>query len=334
MKVKIAGAGISGSYLGRLLEGEVTLYDDNPRPGCRCAWGVPRSQIACLLDKVNINVSDFVITDVIGAYQNKVYIPLNNFSIIDKPRLIAELRQGQELVHRRLDFSFEREDLIVNATAIPRSGEVFLLDSLQERATIIGAEMRTVYGYINPSHIGYAWLFPLDDEGRLFHLGAACKSIEPKRLMEELLAYYGFKKNRLLCRCDGPLYLADPKKLEIVESNVVAIGGAAGCVHPVTGEGILTSMQSAWLLAEALENNDSLTEYEQALRDLLHGYGSSYKVFRLMLHWPPVAWTTGIFDMFKSIENYEPNISFGSVLMLLYRMMWNLFSPPRVAPSS
>jgi flavin-dependent dehydrogenase len=330
LNIKIAGAGISGSYLGRLLEGEATLYDDNPRPGCRCAWGAPRSQIAGLLEKVNLNVSDFVITDVIGAYQNKVYFPLNNFIIIDKPKLVTELRQSLKMVSGRLDLGVEREGLIVNATAIPRGVEVFSLDSLQERVTITGAEKRTVYGYINPSYIGYAWLFPLDDEGQLFHHGAACKGTEPKRLMDELLAYYGFKKNGSLCSCEGPLYLADPGKTEIVESNVVAIGGAAGCVHPITGEGILTSMQSARLLAEALNNNESLIEYEEKVKGLLAGYESSYKVFRLMLRSPPVAWTTGIFDMFKSLENYEPDLSFGSVLMLLYRIIWNLFSPPRI----
>jgi flavin-dependent dehydrogenase len=330
LNIKIAGAGISGSYLGRLLESEATIYDDNLRPGCRCAWGAPRSQIANLLEKVNFNISDFVITDVVGAYQNKVYIPLNNFVVIDKPKLVTELRRGQKLVNSRVDFSVERDGLIVNATAMPRAVEVFSLDSLQERVTITGAEGRTVYGYINPSYTGYAWLFPLDDEGRLFHHGAACKGTEPKRLMDELLSYYGFKKNGFLCNCEGPLYLADPMETEIVESSVVAVGGAAGCVHPVTGEGILTSMQSAWLLAETFKNNDPLTEYEQKVRELLAGYRSSYRVFRLMLQSPPIAWTTGIFDMFRSIENYEPDISLRSALLLLYRIIWNLFSPPRI----
>jgi flavin-dependent dehydrogenase len=282
------------------------------------------------LKKVGIDVSDFIITDIEGAYQNKVYIPVKNFVVIDKPRLVAELRKGQNLIHERVDFSEERDTLVVNATAVPRSAEVYELDSFQEKVIISGAKRKTVYGYINPLYTGYAWLFPLDNEGQLFHHGAACKGKDPKRLMDELLAYYRFEKLGLICSCDGPLHLTDPKKADLVKNNVVSIGGAAGCVHPITGEGILASMQSAWLLAKVLKNDDSLTQYEESVKDLLAGYGSSYRVFRLMLLSPPIAWTTGIFDMFQSLENFEPKLSFWSALRLIYRILLNLLSPPKL----
>jgi flavin-dependent dehydrogenase len=330
LSCKIAGAGISGSYLGKLLEREVILYDDNPLPGCKCAWGAPRSQVGSLLKEVGIDVSDFVIMDVEGAYQNRVYIPVSNFVILDKPRLVAELRKGQNLIHDRFDFSVERDNLVVNATGVPRSAEVYELDSFQEKVIITGAKRGTVYGYINPKYSGYAWLFPLDNEGQLFHHGAACKGTEPRRLMNELLVYYGFEKLGSICNCVGPLHLTDPKKTHIIKNNIVDIGGAAGCVHPITGEGILTSMQSAWLLAKVLKNDESLTLYEQSVKDLLARYQSSYQIFRLMLISPPIAWITGIFDMFKSIENFEPKISFWSALRLIYRILWNLLSPPKL----
>jgi flavin-dependent dehydrogenase len=152
--------------------------------------------------------------------------------------------------------------------------------------------------------------------------------------MGELLAYYGFEKLGSICSCDGPLHLIDPKKADLVKNNIVSIGGAVGCVHPITGEGILTSMQSAWLLAKVLKNDDSLSQYEQSVKKPSPEYESSYRVFRLMLFSPPIAWMTGIFDMFQSLENFEPNLSFWSALRLIYRILRNLLSPPQIKSPS
>lgn len=60
LKVTIAGAGTSNSYLGRLLNEEPVLFDDNMEPGCRCAWGTQYSHVQSMLEDVGIDLDDLM----------------------------------------------------------------------------------------------------------------------------------------------------------------------------------------------------------------------------------------------------------------------------------
>ena len=187
MKVIIAGAGIAGSYLGRLLEGQPTLYDDNPSPGCGCAWGTARSQVQRLLLETGLNRDDYLLCKVDGCIINKVFIPFMNCITIDKPKLVLHMRKGLNIKKERYSFKGSQENLIVNATGIPFGEAVFKMPTLQERTTINGAQEKMIYAYVNPRHTGYAWLFPLDEEAQRFHCGAICLGVTPKRLIDEMI---------------------------------------------------------------------------------------------------------------------------------------------------
>jgi hypothetical protein len=136
LNVIIAGAGLAGSYLGRLLEGEPTLYDHNQSPGCGCAWGTARSQVQRLLLETGLNLDDYILCKVDGCTNNKVFIPLRNCIIIDKPKLVRHLRKGLNIKKERYSFKGNRENLVVNATGIPFGEAVFTMPTLQERTTI------------------------------------------------------------------------------------------------------------------------------------------------------------------------------------------------------
>lgn len=334
MRVIIAGAGLSGSYLGRLLKNNPTLYDDNPKPGCGCAWGTPYIQVHNLLHEIGIDFADYVLCRVKGVYENKVFVPLDNFVVMDKPRLIQELRIGLDLINEKHGFKADDGDLIVNATSVPRGGSIFRLASHQEKAFIVGADEHTAYTYIHPRYIGYAWLFPLDEEGLRYHCGAAGIGIEPRSLVNLMLSYYDLQKEEVECNCNAPLYLADPRNVDLVRGNVVAVGGAAGCIHPITGEGILPSMETAKILSRTLNERAPLKDYAVSVRKLLGKYRDSYNTLYKMQVSPVWGWTTGLRkDIFKSIEHFDPRPRPMSKIRIIVNILAVYFSNSRVESS-
>lgn len=329
MKVTIAGAGIAGSYLGRLLESQPTLYDDNPKPGCGCAWGTARSHIQRLLIDVGLNLDDYLLSKVDGYIDNKVFIPLKNGITINKPKLVYQLRKGLKIKKEKYSFDGNTEDLIVNATGIPSCEDVFKMRTFQERTIIKGAKEKLMYAYVNPRYTGYAWLFPLDNEGQLFHCGAASFSVPPKRLIGEMLIYYGLEKKEVQCSCGNNLYLADPRTIDLAKENYVAIGGAAGCIDPITGEGILPAMETAKLLADKINNDHNILEYAASVRMMLKKYDKSYFFFYRMLDFPAWGWLSGLrYNVTKAIENFEPVPRFGTNIKLFLTSVAIYFKPP------
>jgi len=329
LKVTIAGAGIAGSYLGRLLENQPTLYDNNPNPGCGCAWGTARSQVQRLLTEVGLNLDDYLLCNVDGYIDNKVFIPLRNGITINKPKLVHHLRKGLKIKKETYSFKGNRENLIVNATGIPSCEAVFKMQTFQERTIVKGAEEKMMYAYVNPRYASYAWLFPLDEEGQLFHCGAACFGVGPKRLIGEMLIYYGLEKKEVQCNCGNDLCLADPRTIDLVRENLVAIGGAAGCVNPITGEGILPAMETANLLAKTLKNGHTLEDYAASVRMMLEKYDKSYAFFYRMLSSPAWGWLSGLrHNLTKTIENFEPAPRFGTAIKLFLASGAIYFKPP------
>ena len=335
MKVIIAGAGIAGSYLGRMLESQPTLYDNNPKPGCGCGWGTARSQVKRLLGEVGLNLDDFILCKVEGYIDNKVFIPLRNCITINKPQLVYDMRKGLNIKKKRYSFTGDRENLVVNATGIPSDEAVFRIQTFQERAVVKGAMEKVMYSYVNPRYAGYAWLFPLDEEGQLFHCGAGCFEAPPERIIKEMLIYYGLEKKDVKCSCGVNLYLADPRAVDLVRENLVAVGGAAGCVNPITGEGILPAMETASLLAKTLKNGSALEEYAASVRKMLEKYDKPYTFFYRMLTSPAWGWLSGLrYNTTKTIENFEPAPRFGTSTKLLLTSGAIYLKPPRAIKQS
>lgn len=84
-----------------------------------------------MLEDIGIDLDNFVLCRVEGAFENKVFIPLGNFVVIDKPRLIEELKSGLNIIDRKYNFTRNDESLIVNAMGIPTGRAMFRLESLQ-----------------------------------------------------------------------------------------------------------------------------------------------------------------------------------------------------------
>ena len=72
MKVQVYGAGISGSFLYILLDGEfeVGIRDVKSDPDCGCAWGTVYSEAKSLYRMVGINFDDYVLVKPVDVLIN------------------------------------------------------------------------------------------------------------------------------------------------------------------------------------------------------------------------------------------------------------------------
>jgi len=265
LKIAVVGAGVSGSYLTALLRNSgvnVEVYEKEPeRRGHYCAWGSHYTLLKTKLSKIGLNVDDYVLTRVKQVYVNGVKIKLGNSVIIDKPRMLRDMVKDSELFMRNVDIQSmvgERHDLdiIVNATNTPIRQPTVIIHTTQSKSILDGAEPHTAYVLFDVERIGYGWVFPLDDEGKLFHIGAGClkSSWDASMLMLDTLSRYNLYIVKHSCICGRALnvFKTAPKACD---GRVVNIGESVGAVNPITGEGILTSMDTAEALAESIKTH-------------------------------------------------------------------------------
>ncbi len=98
---------------------EFTLYDVTRRRGHYCAWGTPYSLMKEKLDKVCLNIDDYTLCRVKQYYINEVKVELKNVVVIDKPKLLEDLRKGIIIQYKRIVLLRPRKKMVVNATGKP-----------------------------------------------------------------------------------------------------------------------------------------------------------------------------------------------------------------------
>ena len=123
MKIAIAGAGATGSFLYSLLSDrghEVDLFDKKPGTKCGlspCAWGTSRGFTECIRasglepEKYVLQHSDYVVMDE--------YTIEADLSTFDKSRLVKDLRRGSNIKYSFLDRT--RYERIIDATGVSRN---------------------------------------------------------------------------------------------------------------------------------------------------------------------------------------------------------------------
>ena len=208
----IAGAGVAGTYFARLLKNEgvkFTLYDVTRRRGHYCGWGIPYSLIKEKLDKVGLDVDDYVLCRVKQYYINGVKVELKNVAVIDKPRLLEDLRKGIIIRYRCISFLKPRKKMVVNATGKPL-GKHYKIVTTQRKIKTAKLDEKTVYIHINFRKNGYAWAFPLNDEGNLLHLGAGCYRFSPAQLESERYNRYSFETKEAYITCRKEISIFKP----------------------------------------------------------------------------------------------------------------------------
>ena len=275
MKVAIAGAGIAGGYLAKLL-GQKGIspdlfdgMDHGTRCGCRsCGWGAPAG-IASYLAEVGLSLDDYLLEPMPTMHFDglRAQTPLRT---LDKPGLIRDLTRDTGLKRRNLGLEEAEEyDIVVDATGIARSflppcSTDLTLPTLQHRVLVKnhGSERLPagVYGNQVPG-LGYVWVFPLGQDR--YHIGAGGIGLD--RLDTILDRFYRDRAGQFsfttLCSCRGVIRVASPYYSKPWFSRetrddgrsrlIIGTGESIGTVSPFTGEGIAFSLECAKILADS-----------------------------------------------------------------------------------
>jgi flavin-dependent dehydrogenase len=290
MNVAIAGGGIAGGYLAKLLKQRSIspdVYDGmdhDTRCRCRsCGWGVPRSLDTYLAD-VDLDFATYLLEPMSSMNFNglKAKTPL---CTLNKPRLIRDLTRGTRLKRQNLgQEEADDYDIIVDATGIARAflppcRSDLVMPTLQHRVIV---ESRTnehleagVYGNRIPG-LGYLWIFPLGNNQAHIGIGGVGRD-QLDRLMDR---FYQDSSERFsftrLCSCHGFIRVASPycstpfysrkTRKNGTPQVIVGIGESIGTVAPFTGEGIIHSLECARIFA------DSFPDYERYTKSVLTAF--------------------------------------------------------------
>jgi flavin-dependent dehydrogenase len=287
MKIAIAGGGIAGGYLAKLLELRGILpeiYDGmnhDTRCRCRsCGWGVPRC-IGSYLGDVGLDVNEYLLEPMSSMNFNGLAAE-TPLCTINKPRLIRDLTQETRLKRQNLGPDEADEyDMVVDATGIVRAflppcRSDLTLPTLQHRVIVEprgNERMKAgVYGKRIPG-LGYLWVFPLGNNQ--YHIGIG--GVGLVQLDDYLDRFYQDVADRFsctkLCSCRGSLRVASPyystpffrakTQKNGPDRVVVGVGESIGTVAPFTGEGIVHSLECARIFA------DCFPDYERYTRSVL-----------------------------------------------------------------
>ena len=187
MKIAVAGAGLTGSYLYRLLVAgghEVDLYDRPPRTKCGinpCAWGTSRG-FAENVRAAGLDAATYVLTASDHVVMDQVRVKADIFTF-DKQRLIRDLRQGATIRQGGPDFA--KYDRIVDCTGVSRAflppvGDDVVLPCVQYRVRT----EKPLENEIRLRAIGYSWCFPLSPNE--YHVGCGSLVMDPRKIIKEL----------------------------------------------------------------------------------------------------------------------------------------------------
>jgi len=261
--IKIAGLGISGIYLyRRLKDAGFNVYAFDPKKRgyyIPCGYATNEFNMSRYMSNINIDFSDYVLSraDNITFSGNKFdgrTLKSGGLCTFDKNKL-------EELAAKDIPMSPIRQeagDLIIDATGISRAYIGPSAGDLQYKTLEYltpHSDHEDFYFYFLPGGRGYFWSFPL---GKNFHVGVGSLSSEDFSLVRK------YKKIRVTSR---NIRMA-PLFNDMGSENIIGIGEAIGTVSPITGEGIVPSIESAEMLFNCLKTgdvNNILTEYRKKI---------------------------------------------------------------------
>jgi flavin-dependent dehydrogenase len=270
-RVAIAGAGIVGAYLYRLLVNtgyKVDLFDKKHRTRCGlhpCAWGTSRG-FTELVQAAGLDAESYILNRVDYLMMDEVRVPAD-LKTFDKPKLVKDLLQGARIEYSEPDVT--RYHRIIDATGVSRAflpeiDNDIILQCSQYRVRA-GEERKNA---IRLGGIGYAWCFPLSDN--TYHIGCGSLVSDPDGVIKGL-GWLGDdapdEGMGIICQCRGGIRLTAPRASQpfIVgdgRREIWGVGEAIGCVAPLAGDGIVPGMKSARIL---MENWDDPRGYVRAV---------------------------------------------------------------------
>ena len=260
----IAGLGVSGSYLLRRLSQagfEVVGYDPK-KPGfyVPCGYAVNINRLRDLVGKVGLEADSYLeATAELVTFASDsgldVRLPSVGFCTIDKNRLEADMIGGLRHQRRAAPVPSAQDGILIDATGVSRyylgpAKEDFLMRT-REYLTDSAPKGNFYFRYF-PSGRGYYWEFALKNG---FHIGAGGDSID---IVAESLANVR-NPRRMMSRN----IRLKPLFNQIHKGNVIGVGESIGTVSPITGEGIIPSMESAEILFNCISQYDDIEKLKE-----------------------------------------------------------------------
>jgi flavin-dependent dehydrogenase len=276
-KIAIVGDGVAGRYLYRhFIRGgaEATLFGRSRSSGCglrSCAWGTERKFLK-LAAEADIDLNSVILDEFKEADINGVRVKAN-FLTINKPLFLHELVPEEEITllpdpdhWGKVTMATEKYQYVIDATGVTRAllppiRDDLLIPTSQYRLRV-STPLPNLPMVIRTGHQGYLWIFPLGDKE--FHYGCGSLTENTVTLLNDYMdgSYtnlffnvYGIDlydhahKIEQVCACSSKVRLTGPEYSQpFVWGKVWGVGEAIGCVSPVTGAGITSSMECASLL--------------------------------------------------------------------------------------
>jgi hypothetical protein len=269
MKIAIAGAGVAGAYLYRLLQNEswdeIHIYGHQHTTKCGispCAWGATGG-FNELLEHVDMSPESYILQQldhvIIDGTEIKVDIVTFN-----KPRLISDLLKDAAVYYTPLNTT--KYDRIIDATGTSRT----YLPPVENDLVLLCAQSRVrsdkpLGNWVSLGYIGYAWCFPLSDN--FYHVGYGSINESSFHALSEICKVWK-RDSHTVCACKGKIRITCPHHSTPFVDNIATDGGsvpvwgigeAIGCVGPLAGDGIVPGMKSAQLLVQHRDDPEKYT---------------------------------------------------------------------------
>jgi len=257
LKIAIVGAGLTGSYLYRLLNGSghtIDLFDKPIPTRCGihpCAWGTSRD-FDGLVAASGLDPSSYVLVQSDHVVIDDVRIK-GDLMTFDKRKLIEDLRGGVTISHAAPEA--QRYDRMIDCTGVSRALLPPIAEDLVFRCLQYRIRTTTpLKNQIRLTSIGYAWSFPLS--GNEYHVGCGSLLADPRAVIDSTgWIERSLRQNDVVCSCKSSIRLTSPHdSLPFVIRNggteVWGTGEAIGCVAPLAGDGIVPGMKSVQLLLD------------------------------------------------------------------------------------
>lgn len=257
--ISIAGLGVAGAYLMRRLgnEGMEVAGFDPKVDGfyVPCGYATNRNIMDGLLANVGLSVDSYIektADQVVFESEGGKVLRLRGKGLctIDKNMMERDLLGEINFSRKKAEMPPSREDILIDATGVSRyylgpSPRDFLMFTKEYLAST--SRHGEFYFRYFSSGRGYYWEFPMNNG---YHVGAGGDSAD---LVRNSLNWVSnplkvvSRKIRL-----SPLFD------DMFKGNIIGVGEAIGTVSPITGEGILPSMESAEILFRQLAKHDDV----------------------------------------------------------------------------
>ena len=297
----IVGAGVSGSYLGHMLQQrghEIEIFESSTKDKhwAVCAWAASRNMLSRFSNQAGLNFENYVLhvgrTLKMDLPNNvREYLDLKGLVTYDKQRWEHDLIGDVKITYNRKctpgNISSNQYDYVIDCTGmhrtmLPRAPEDFLIPAYEYLLeNVEGMNEFYVVGYRGAK--GYFWYFPLGDNRGYMGAGDVDKKYEG---VETFLRDH--PEARIVKKIGRPIRLAPPRRMQPFHSgNIVGVGESIGCVFPMLGEGIIPSLICCDIFLEVLDGSGPVKfDFEKYTKIVLRRfayYDDVYRIVRLKM---------------------------------------------------